>query len=168
SVPLTGCPQCGGLVAEVQEIEQFIEEIPPVRPRVTRLITYRGQCAKCGEVHSSHPMQTSLATGAAKVQLGPRAHALAADLNKYFGLTMRKTCGVLRLLAGLKVSPGGLAQSVQRAAAKVEPASDTLVTDIRNSAAVFADETSWYVGSPGYWLWTFTISNTTVYHVDRS
>ena len=100
-VPLTGCPHCGGSVTEVEAIEQFIEEIPPVRPRVTRLVTYRGCCATCGEVHSSHPLQTSTATGAARAQLGPRAHALAAALNKQFGLTMRKTCRVLRLLAGL-------------------------------------------------------------------
>src|SRR5262249_34333180 len=41
-VPLTGCPHCGGPVTAVQAIEQFIEEIPPVRPRVTHLVTYRG------------------------------------------------------------------------------------------------------------------------------
>lgn len=167
-VPLTGCPHCGGPVTAVEAIEQFIEEIPPVRPRVTHLITYRGVCATCGEVHSAHPLQTSLATGAAKAQLGPRAHALAAALNKQFGLTMRKTCRVLRLLAGLALSPGGLALGVQRTAAKVLPAFDDLVLDVRTAAAVFADETSWYVGGPGHWLWTFTTADSTVYHVDKS
>jgi hypothetical protein len=167
-VPLTGCPRCGGPVTALEPIEQFIEEIPPVRPHVTRLVTYRGCCATCGEVHSSHPLQTSTATGAAKAQLGPRAHALAAALNKQFGLTMRKTCRVLQLVAGLTLSPGGLAQAVQRTAAKVQPAFDSLVTEVRAAAAVFADETSWYVGAPGYWLWTFTTADATVYHVDPS
>src|SRR4051812_212706 len=167
-VPLTGCPHCGGPVTAVEAIEQFIEEIPRVRPHVTRLVTYRGCCAACGEVHSSHPLQTSTATGAAKAQLGPRARALAAALNKQFGLTMRKTCRVLRLVAGPTLSPGGLAQAVQRTAAKVQPAFDSLVTEARAAAAVFVDETSWYVGAPGYWLWTFTTADATVYHVDRS
>jgi transposase len=167
-VPLTGCPHCGGPVTAVEAIEQVIEEIPTIRPRVTRLVTYRGCCVTCGEVHSSHPLQTSTATGAAKAQLGPRAHALAAALNKQFGLTMRKTCRVLKLLAGLSLSPGGLAQAVQRTAAKVQPAFDGLVTEVRGAAAVFADETSWYVGAPGYWLWTFTTADATVYHVDSS
>ena len=152
----------------VEPIEQFIEEIPPVRPHVTRLVTYRGGCATCGAVHSSHPLQTSTATGAAKVQLGPRARALAAALNKQFGLTMRKTCRVLKLLCGLTLSPGGLALAVQCTATKVMPAFDSLVTEIRGAAAVFADETSWYVGAPGYWLWTFTTADATVYHVDES
>ena len=167
-VPLAGCPTCGGPVTAVEPIEQFIEEIPPIRPRVTHLITYRGVCPACGEVHSSHPLQTSMATGAAKAQLGPRAHALAAALNKQFGLTMRKACRVLQLFAGLTLSPGGLAQAVQRAAEKVLPAFDSLVTDVRAADAVFADETSWYVGAPGYWLWTFTTADATVYHVDES
>jgi hypothetical protein len=155
-------------VTAVEPIEQWIEEIPPVRPRVTRLVTYRGRCVACGVVHSSHLLQTSTVTGAAKVQLGPRAHALAAALNKQFGLTMRKTCRVLRHLAGLTLSPGGLAQAVQRTAAKVRPAFDSLVTEVRVAAAVFVDETSWYVGEPGFWLWTFTTADATLYRVDSS
>ena len=57
---------------------------------------------------------------------------------------------------------------MQRTAAKVQPAFDGLVTEVRGAAAVFADETSWYVGAPGYWLWTFTTADATVYHVDPS
>jgi hypothetical protein len=167
-VPLTACPQCGGPVTAVVPVEPFLEEIPPVRPHVTRLVTYRGCCAACGEVHSSHPLQTSRATGAAKVQLGPRAQALAAALNKQFGLTMRKTCRVLDHLAGLKLSPGGLAQAVQRVARRAGPAFDSLVLEVRAAKAVFVDETSWYVGEPGFWLWTFTTADATIYHVDQS
>ena len=50
-------------------------------------------------------LQMSLATGAAAIQLGPRALALAADLNKAKGLSMRKTCAVLRDCFGLQLSP---------------------------------------------------------------
>jgi transposase len=119
-VPLPCCPQCGGGVEQVEPIEQFIEEIPPFRPTVTRLVTYRGQCPHCGEVQSSHPLQTSDATGAAKVQLGPRARAVASVLNKQHGLTMRTTCRVIDQLAGLRLTPGGLAQLVQRVGQKAE------------------------------------------------
>jgi transposase len=167
-VPLTACPGCGGAVTAVEPIEQFIEEIPPVRPHVTRLVTYRGCCACCGEVQSTHPLQSSTATGAAKVQLGPRARALAISLNKQFGLTMRKTCRVLKQLCGLSLSPGGLALAVQRTAERVQPAFQALVVEIRGAAAVFVDETSWYVGAPGHWLWTFTTADATVLHVDQS
>jgi hypothetical protein len=55
-VPLPACPHCGGAVEALESIEPFIGEIPPVRPRVTRLITYRGRCPDCGEAHSTHPL----------------------------------------------------------------------------------------------------------------
>jgi hypothetical protein len=45
---------------------------------------------QCGQtLRSGHALQMSLAAG---VQLGPNALALAADLNKAKGLSMRKTC----------------------------------------------------------------------------
>ncbi|MFO0954824.1 MAG: transposase [Isosphaeraceae bacterium] len=166
-MPLVACPGCGGAVDEVEAVEQFIEEIPPIRPRVTRLVTYRGRCAGCGEVHSSHPLQTSAATGAAATQLGPNARSWAIALNKQFGLTTRKTCRVLRV-CGLSLSPGGLAQAAQRTAEKVLPSFDALVQEARAAAAVYVDETSWYVGGPGHWLWTFTTADATVYHVDHN
>jgi transposase len=167
-VPLPCCPHCGGAVQAVAPIEQFLEEIPPVRPRVTHLITYRGQCPHCGPVQSTHPLKTSAATGAAKVQLGPRALALAATLNKQHGLTMRTTCRVLQQVAGLRLSPGGLAQAVQRVGHKAEAPYAALILDVRAAAAVFADETSWYLGGPGPWLWVFTTATETVYRVEAS
>ena len=165
---LDGCPKCGGPVSQCRPVEQFIEEIPPVRPRVIRLVTWEGHCPKCGEVHSTHPLQTSRARHAAKVQLGPRALAIAAALNKHFGLSMRKTCQVFGKLFGLKFSPGGLSQAVDRVADRLTDKYEALLTDIRGAPATFADETSWWVGEPGWWLWTFTTANETVFHVDKS
>jgi hypothetical protein len=70
--------------------------IPAVRPRVSELITEEGWCEHCQrEVCSTHPLQVSRAGGAAGVQLGPRALALACDLHKAKGLSMRKTVAVL-------------------------------------------------------------------------
>lgn len=167
-VPLGGCPHCGGEVQNAAPLTQYIEELPPVRPHVTRLVTWSAECPTCGEVRSTHPLQTSVGQGAAKVQLGPRALALAALLNKKFGLTMRKTCNVLRDLVGLTITPGGLTQSLARVADKVEPEYAQLVEQVRESRAVFADETSWWVGGPGWWLWVFTTpQGITLYYVDE-
>ena len=109
-VGLCSCPHCGGTQFKDQNaIEQLIEDIPPVRPHVTRLTVYQGTCVGCGQsVRSKHPLQMSLAIGAAGVHLGPRALAVAADLNKAKGLSMRKTCAVLRDCFGLQLSSGGL------------------------------------------------------------
>ena len=167
-LPLDNCPMCSGPLTHVERIEQIIEEIPPVRPHVVKVITYRGRCRCCGVVETQHPLQTSYGRGAAKVQLGPRALALAACLNKVHGLPMRKTCTVLRDLCGLHLTAGGLSQALSRIARRVKWMYEELVYAIRGSPAVFADETSWWVGGPGYWLWAFTTARQTVYRVDQS
>jgi len=110
----------------------------------------------------------SEATGAAKVQLGPRALALAAAVNKKSGCTLRTTCRILHELTGLKLTPGGLALALQRIGAKVKPSYQHLIETLRRDRAVFVDETSWYVGDPKWWLWAFTNAETTVYIVDRN
>jgi hypothetical protein len=167
-VPLPCCPKCGGSISGVHPVEQIIEEIPPVKPVVYKVITYRATCRRCGEVCSRHPLQTSDATGAAGVHLGPRAIALAVTLNKHHGLTMRRTCRILRELAGLDLTAGGLSQIVDRLADRLAGDYEDLVNQIRGSPSVNADETSWWVGGPGWWLWTFTCPEATVYRIDPS
>ena len=148
-MPLLACPHCGGGVEAVAPIEQFLEAIPPVRPRVTRWVTDRGQCPHCGAVQSTHPLKTSEATGAAQAPLGPRAQALAATWNQQHGLTMRTTRRVLAQVAGLRPSPGGLAPGVRRVGHQAEAPSEARVVAVRAAAAVFVAETSWYLSGPG-------------------
>jgi hypothetical protein len=149
-------------------LTQFIEELPPIKPIITRLVTWLGQCGKCGEVRSTHPLQTSLAQGVAATQLGPRAQALAVLLNKYYGLPLRKACSVLQQGFRLSLTSGGLSQLLQRVADKLQGKYEQLLEQIRTSDAVYADETSWWVGGPGYWLWAFTTPTGTAYRIANS
>lgn len=168
-VPLESCPHCGGAVCQKRSLVQYIEELPVVRARVTQLTTEEGWCAHCQqEVYSTHPLQTGRAGGAAAAQLGPRALALASDLNKAKGLSMRKTVAILGEHFGLKITPGGLAQLVQRVGRKLQSQYDQLAVELRQSAVVHADETSWWVGGPGWWLWVFATSKITLYIVIQS
>jgi hypothetical protein len=165
-VPLEHCPECGQALGEPRAVVQYIEELPVVRPYVIKLITQEADCAHCQKaVRSSHPLQVSLAQGAAGVQLGPVALGVAAELNKKHGLTLRRTCAVLRQLFQLKLSPGGLAQALRRLAAKLEPAYENLLARLRAGPYVHSDETSWWVGGPGHWLWVFATQEATVYRV---
>lgn len=167
-VPLGPCPDCGQAVQGSRSVVQYIEEIPEVRPRVIKLVTEQAHCPHCDkEVRSTHPLQVSLAEGAAGVQLGPNALGTAIELNKKHGLTMRKTCAVLEQLFGLKLSPGGLAQALARLAGKLEPAYENLLARLRDGPVVHSDETSWWVGGPKYWLWVFADKTSTAYRVAK-
>jgi len=166
-VELGVCPQCQGCCwSDPQELEQYIEEIPPVRPSVTRLRTYQATCRGCGHLRASrHPLQSSRATGAAKVQLGPRALALAADLSKAKHLTLRKTCTVLRDHFGLQLSPGGLSQALARVAQRLQPQYFELQSQLCAAPVVHVDETSWWVAGASSWLWVFTSPQATFYYI---
>ena len=162
-VPLECCPHCSGPVENVRAIHQIIEDIPPIVIRRLRLTTYRGHCSRCGCVHSTHPEQVSTATGAARTHLGRNALALAADLNKHFGITMRKTCAILEEHFGLRITPGGLSQALDRIADKLYPTYEQIVSSLRQSPAVHADETGWWLGGKSAWLWVFTTPKLTAY-----
>jgi transposase len=166
TVPLEQCPRCHGPLIGVRPLVQYIEEIPPVRPRVIQLTTYCGHCAQCDQqVRSSHPLQVSLAGGAAAIQLGPNALAVACELNKRHGLPLRKTCAVLKSLFGFSVTPGGLVQAMGRLANRLRPRYEAMLDKLRAGPLMHSDETSWWVGGSGWWLWVFATEQQTVYHV---
>lgn len=165
--PLERCPHCGGAPGKCRPITQYIEDLPETRPHVTQVVTYEITCGECGKKsRSTHPLQVSKARGAAATHLGPRALGLAALLNKSLGATMRKTCKILNYLGGLRLTPGGLSQALARTAGKLAPTYAKLIESLRTSGVVHADETSWWVGGPGHWLWVFTHPKATVYRVD--
>jgi len=70
--------------------------------------------------------------GGAASQLGPRALALATQLNKGVGLPYGKTAAVMEEAFGLRVSRGGLCQALERVARKAEPTYEELVEQIRS------------------------------------
>lgn len=171
-VALPACPHCQGALVRLRPVVQVIEDLPPVQPQVTKLITYLGHCPRCGTVRSSHPMQCSQAEGAAGVHLGANALGLAAELIYDFGLTRRKVCRLFGQRFGLKLTPGGLVQAAHRLAERLGPRYEQLKAALREAAVVHSDETSWYVGTPGEepkaWLWVFCHREATIYRVERS
>jgi transposase len=167
AVDLPCCPHCHGPVTDVRPVTQIIQDLPPVRLHNLQLTTYRGRCAHCGAVASTHPAQVSTATGAAGVHLGPHLLATLASLNKRHGLTMRRLCQVLKELFGLHLSPGGLSQALDRVADKLAAPYAQLQAALRHSPAVHADETGWWVGGQSRWLWVFTNPLMTLYQIDN-
>ena len=77
------CPHCGSRVEETGVVSQYQTEIPEPRVEGIEFRIHLGCCRRCRRaVQGRHPRQTSPAVGSAASQLGPRALALAAVLNK--------------------------------------------------------------------------------------
>ena len=166
---LACCPECGGSLTERKEHEQFVVDIPPVQPVITRYVTHSGYCADCGgRVRSRHPDQISDATGAAGVVVGPRAKALAADIKHRLGGSYGKVCDLLNDAFGLRVTRSGWYQADMRMAEQARPVYEELVEVLRASTLVHVDETGWRIGTLSAWLWVFTNREVTVYTIRRS
>lgn len=149
------CPCCDGELVFEDEVDQYQEEIRRVGGHVRHFRISRGRCRRCGKrVQGRHREQTSDAVGAAGSQIGPRAVAIAAQLNKELGVSMSKVAQILQLF-GVSVTAGGLHHALGRLTRAAEPTSQALVLAVRQSAAVAADETGWRVAGRRQWLWVF-------------
>lgn len=161
---LHGCPECGSNLQVIRQHEQFEVDIPEVQPVITRFVTYSGYCNHCHKrVRSQHPEQTSRASGAAGVVVGPRAKGLAADLKHRLGVSYGKVSEVLSDAFGLQVSRSGWCQADQKLASVARPVYEELVEGVQQSDMVNVDETGWRIGILSAWLWVFTNQEMSVY-----
>jgi transposase len=163
---LHGCPECGGKLRKIHKHEQYVSDIPVIEVRTTRFVTYSSYCGVCHKrVRSQHPEQTSQASGAAGVMVGPRAKALAANLKHRLGVSYGNVSEVLNDLFGLQVCRSGWCQADQKLAEATRPVYEKLLEVVRQCSVVHADETGWRMGTLAAWLWVFTNREVSVYAI---
>jgi len=153
---------CGGALA-VEKIEsQYQHEI------VRRTVWKRFEVTICRgtvchqRVHGRDPRQTSAAFGAAAVQLGPDALALAVTMNKRLGLPHADVATVLQDGLGLHVNRSTVCRAVTRVAQRGEATWHALRDAARRSRVNAIDETGWNVAAPLRWLWVVVSEQVTV------
>lgn len=145
---------------------QYQVEIP-ANPIYREFTIETGRCRRCGKaVHGRHALQTSGATGAAGVQLGPRAHAAMAWLNKRLGLSHGKISQVFQELFGISMSRSTAARSCHRTARRCAAAQEQIREEVRESPQVVPDETGWRVAGAKAWLHEFAGLTEVVYVID--
>jgi len=164
------CPHCsGGHLVEERVADQYQEDIPPVRPITRRFRVHVGRCKGCGRrVQGRHPLQTSDALGAAAVQVGPTALALAAHMNKELGVTYGKIRTFFRTAFSFTLGRATPCRANMRLAEKARPTFHAMVLAVRHAVVVYADETGWRITGKHAWLWAFVTEYVTVYVVRRS
>lgn len=167
-VPLPKC--CPGCqhpkLTPTQTLVQYQTEIP--RTVIHRQFNIAaGTCDACGcHVQGRHELQTSDATGAAGVQLGPNVHAAISLMNKELGLSHGKVRRALEMLFDLKISRSSSCRSMLRTASRLLDCGKSIAKSVRGSPQVVADETGWRVEGGSRWLHVFVGSLATYYHID--
>jgi transposase len=161
--------ECGGVVEEERIFEQFQEDVRPAQKVVRRFRVHVGCCRRCGRrVQGRHPDQTSDALGAAAVQIGPTALAIATLMQKSYGVSWRRVATFFRRAFSFEVGFATLCRASLRVAERLEPTYCGLVLALRESRIAYADETGWRTGGHKRWLWGFTTLRVTVYVIAAS
>jgi transposase len=144
---------CGGPL-EIERTEpQYQQEI--VRKTFWRRFDIAiCRCQKCGKrVQGRDPRQTSDALGAAAVQLGPEALALAVKMNKELAMPHADVAALLQDGFQLQVNRSTVCRAVDRVARRGEPTWNALRSAARRSMVNGIDETGWNVAAQLHWLW---------------
>jgi transposase len=162
AVPAPARCACGGAL-DVEKIEsQYQHEI--VRKTIwKRFDVTICRCTVCHQrVHGRDPRQTSDAFGAAAVQLGPDALALAVTMNKRLGMPHADVATVLQDGFGLHVNRSTICRAVTRVARRGAATWYALRDAARRSLVNAIDETGWNVAAQLHWLWVVVSEQVTV------
>ena len=153
AVPLPAHCDCGGTL-EVEKIESQYQHEVVRRTLWRRFDIAIGHCRKCHQrVQGRDPRQTSDALGAAAVQLGPEALALAVQMNKGLGMPHADVAAMLQDNFGLQVHRSTICRAVERVARRGEATWHGLGDAARRSLVNAIDETGWNVEAQLRWLW---------------
>jgi len=162
---LKPCPHCRSLLGEPSEtIEHIQEDIIPAHVKVTKYCRNRYWCACCQKIIDAPYHETEVPSS----RIGPNVLIHAAILKYNHCLPYRKITQVLKELAGLEVSPGALAQSLQRLSQWLNVEQETILTAIRAGPVVHIDETGWRLDGKNHWLWAFVNEKLAYYRIERS
>ena len=169
-VPITleSCPDCGSKLAEQRVDLAYVTDLPPMpRPKVTQYRVWVCRCTGCGrQVRGQHPDLAPDQYGATAHRVGKRGMAAAHTLHYQIGLPVRKVPAVLQSLVGLRLTQGAISQDALRwAKGTVGATYQGLCSSVRDSSAVYTDDTGWKVGGENAHLMAFDTDQATVYQV---
>jgi transposase len=157
-VTLESCPSCGGKLNEHRMDFAYVTELPSLpRPRVTQYRVWVCRCSGCArQVRAEHPDLAPDQYGATAHRVGPRAMAAAHALHYQVGIPVRKVPLILDLLTGMELTQGAITQdALRRARGAVGAAYQELRHSVRDSPAVYTDDTGWKVGGENAHLMAF-------------
>lgn len=98
---------------------------------------------------------------------GPLLVALICALSLRMRLSRRRIQEFLADWLGLSLGVATINQCVHEAGRALAPVEEQLLTEVRTSELLHADETSWIENGHLLWLWVFTSATTTLFRIGR-
>lgn len=155
------CPHCQTrLAAEPGRVceRRQVQELPPVRLRVTEHHAVRVRCPVCAQVSvGAFPPEAP-----SRAQYGPQIRALAVYLVEEQLVPLGRVQRVLADLFGMRLGRGTLVGWLQQAATALEPVEGALKTALQHAPVLHCDETG--VRRAGKLAWVHVTSTARLTH----
>lgn len=162
------CSTCEKPAELVGQQRQWQTDIPLQNATTTEFVIDVARCTNCGRrLRARHAEQTSAAVGAAAVQIGPRATAFAAKLNKECGVSFERIADLLNKGFGLRTSRSTLNRAVARLGSRLESVYERIGAQIRGRPMLSPDETGWKIGGHKAWLFVAATREESFYRFAR-
>ena len=169
--PLPERCECGGHIDPTGEFDTtIVQDIPPVVvPESVEHLAPVGLCDRCRKRHV-HWLPGAVEGGAsvAKVQLGPNAQALIISLRIEYRMPMRGVSAVMGEWFGLKISPGGISQLLDRTREWSKPSYAEIEDRVRQSPVVGMDETGMRQQGALGWAWLARTEEASLFRLEPS
>ena len=159
------CAHCQAVLdAADQRLEARYDKVdlPPVRPVVTRVERYAGQCRCCGHTTLA-PLPAGLEPG---TPFSLNIVALAIYLRTVHAISYRRLTRLMLELVGLAISEGALDAAFRRAMPGFDAEVGAILTRLRRARVVGSDETGVRIAGKTAWNWVFQ-NGEVVIHVIR-
>lgn len=150
------CPHCGSKLGEPSGTQRrLIEDIPKVQQRiVTEFLVNFYHCDNCNQdIVPTHPDLPK------EGKFGNNTITQAALMKFDDRLPYRKIMAVMMRNYALAITAGSLVEMVNRSATALRPNYMQILVAVRNSAYIYADETSIKVNGVRFWIWIFVTEN---------
>ncbi len=151
---LKNCPQCGEKVTAVaQKLQSVYEkiELPPIRPIITRIERYGGQCACCQAEYVA-PVPLGMEPGS---PFGSSIQSLVTYLRYTHAISYERLSSIFASVFGLKISEGAIANLLAKVKTTLDDQVSQILQRLRRAKLICSDETSARVNGQNQWEWVF-------------
>lgn len=160
------CEQCRNALSDGDQVlrESYDKiDVPPVKPRVTRVEIYGGVCACCGHKTTPSAAPEGMEKGS---PFSRNIMALVLYLRYIHAISYERLARLFGDLFGLAISEGALDAMLQRSKPCFDKEIAAILARLRKARAIYSDETSVRVNGRNWWNWVFQNDEITL-HVIR-
>jgi len=139
-------------------------DLPRVRPTVTRVERYAGECRCCGATTLA-PVPEGMEPG---TPFSVNIVALALYLRVVHAVSYKRLSRLLMELFGLAISEGALDAAFRRGKPLLDADVAAILARLRRARVVYSDETGVRIGGQGHWDWVFQNAEVVIHVIRRS